>query len=147
MSRPEDRAMGTINVARVVLGGLVAGLVVNIGETILNLFVVARGMEDALRARNLPPVGGGAIGGFVLLAFLLGIATVWLYAAIRPRFGAGPGTAGIAGLAVWFFAYLYNGLGDELLGLFPAGLTTLTLIWGLAEILLGAIAGGWVYRE
>ncbi len=139
--------MGNINVGRVILGGLLAGLVVNIGETILNLFVVARGMEDALKARNLPPPGGGAIGGFVLLAFLLGIATVWLYAAIRPRFGPGAGTAAIAGLAVWFFAYLYGGLGQELLGFFPAGLTMVTLLWGLVEIVLGAVAGGWVYRE
>lgn len=139
--------MGNINVGRVLLGGLLAGLVVNIGETVLNLFVVAQGMEEVLKARNLPPVGGGAITGFVLLAFLLGIATVWLYAAIRPRFGAGVGTAIIAGLAVWFFAYLYGGLGQELIGLVPAGLTVVTLLWGLGEIVLGAIAGGWVYRE
>jgi hypothetical protein len=78
---------------------------------------------------------------------LLGIATVWLYAAIRPRFGPGAGTAAIAGLAVWFFAYLYGGLGQELLGFFPAGLTMVTLLWGLVEIVLGAVAGGWVYRE
>lgn len=139
--------MGNINVGRVLLGGLLAGLVVNISETVLNLFVVAQGMEDALKARNLPPVGGAAIGGFVLLAFLLGIATVWLYAAIRPRFGAGVGTATIAGLAVWFFAYLYGALGQELIGFYPAGLTVVTLLWGLVEIVLGAIAGGWVYRE
>ena len=139
--------MGKINVGRVILGGLLAGLVVNISETVLNLFVIAQGMEEALKARNLPPVGGGAIAGFVLLAFLLGIATVWLYVAIRPRFGAGVSTATVSGLAVWFFAYLYGALGQELVGFFPAGLTVVTLVWGLAEIVLGAIAGGWVYRE
>ena len=139
--------MGNINVGRVIIGGLLAGLVINIGETILNVVVVAQGMEQALKARNLPPLGAGAIGGFVLLAFLLGIATVWLYAAIRPRFGAGAATAAVAGLAVWFFAYLYKGVGQDLIGFFPAGLTILTLVWGLAEIILGALAGSWVYRE
>jgi hypothetical protein len=143
----EERAMGNINVGRVIIGGLLAGLVINIGETILNVVVVAQGMEHALKARNLPPLGADAIGGFVLLAFLLGIATVWLYAAIRPRFGAGAATAGVAGLAVWFFAYLYKGVGQDLIGFFPAGLTILTLVWGLAEIILGALVGSWVYRE
>jgi hypothetical protein len=111
--------MGNINVGRVILGGLLAGLVINIGETVLNLFVVAQGMDHALKARNLPPVGGGAIAG----------------------------TAAMAGLAVWFFAYLYKDVGQDLMGFFPAGLTILTLVWGLVEILAGALAGGWLYNE
>jgi hypothetical protein len=100
-----------------------------------------------LQARNLPPVGGGAIAGFVILAFLLGIATVWLYAAIRPRFGAGVGTAVCAGAFVWFFAYLYGGVALGLMGLFSAKLVTITTLWGLAEIILAAIAGAWLYHE
>ena len=35
--------------------------------------------------------------------------TVWLYAAIRPRFGPGPKTAICAGLIVWGLSYLYRG--------------------------------------
>jgi hypothetical protein len=136
-----------INLGRVVLGGLLAGVVINLGETVLNLVVVAQEMEDSLQARNLPPVGGGAIAGFVILAFLLGIATVWLYAAIRPRFGAGVGTAVCAGAFVWFFAYLYGGVALGLIGLFSAKLVTITTLWGLAEIILAAIAGAWLYHE
>ena len=139
--------MSRINVGRVILGGLLAGLVVNVSETVLNVVVVASSMEAALHERNLPPLGIQPIIGFVLMAFLLGIATVWLYAAIRPRFGAGPGTAVIAGVAVWFFAYLYSGVGTTLMSFLPAGLMTLTLAWGLVEIVLGALAGAWVYRE
>ena len=139
--------MGKINVAKVVMGGLLAGLVVNISETILNLVVVSSDMEAFLQARNLPPLGGSAIGGFIVLAFVAGIATVWLYAAIRPRFGPGPGTAATAGLAVWFFAYLYPGVANGLLGMYPMKLNVVTLAWGLAEIVLGSIAGAWVYAE
>ena len=139
--------MGRINVGRVMLGGMLAGLVVNVSETILNVVVVASSMEAALHERNLPPLGLQPIIGFVVQAFLLGIATVWLYAAIRPRFGAGPGTAVIAGVAVWFFAYLYSGVGTTLMSFLPAGLMTITLAWGLVEIVLGALAGAWVYRE
>jgi hypothetical protein len=139
--------MGSINVGRVILGGLLAGLVVNIAETILNLAVVAQGMEEALRARNLPPVGGPAIGGFVLETFIVGIVTVWLYAAIRPRFGAGPGTAVIAGAVVWFFAYLHQSVALVLMGVFPASVMLVGTVWGLVEIVVASIAGAWVYRE
>ena len=139
--------MSRINVVRVILGGLLAGLVVNVSETILNVVVVASSMEAALHERNLPPLGIQPIIGFVVMAFLLGIATVWLYAAIRPRFGPGAGTAVIAGVVVWFFAYLYSGVGMTLMSFLPAGLMTLTLAWGLVEIVLGALAGAWIYRE
>jgi hypothetical protein len=139
--------MGSINVGRVIAGGLLAGLVVNIGETILNVVVLAQAMEDVLRARNLPVLGGSAIGGFVFFAFILGIATVWLYAAIRPRFGAGAKTAIIAGLAVWYFAYFYRASATVLMGIYPAKLAAVGVVWGLVEICLASIAGAWLYTE
>ncbi len=139
--------MGTINVGRVVLAGLLAGLVINVGETILNVVVLAQAMEDVLRARNLPTLGGSTIGGFIFFAFLLGIATVWLYAAIRPRFGPGPKTAVIAGLFVWYFAYFYSASASVLMGFYPAKVATIGVVWGLVEIVLASLAGAWLYRE
>ena len=59
--------MRKINIGRVLLGGLLAGFIVSVGETILNVAVAGQAMEAALAARNLPPVGGSAIGGFVLI--------------------------------------------------------------------------------
>jgi hypothetical protein len=139
--------MGQINVGRVVAGGLLAGLVINISETILNLFVVAAPMAEALKARNLPEIGGSAIGVFVLLCFGLGISLVWLYAAIRPRYGAGPRTAICAAAAVWWFAYVFPQVGNIAMGLFPAGVTTLATVWGLAEVVIAALVGARLYQE
>jgi hypothetical protein len=139
--------MKSINVTRVVLGGLLAGLVINIGESIFNGWLFAADLEAALTRLNLPMVGGSAIATFVLLAFALGIATVWLYAAIRPRYGAGVGTALCAGAAVWFFAFVYPSVGFIVMGLFPARLIAIGIIWGLGEMLLAAVAGAWLYRE
>jgi hypothetical protein len=136
-----------INVGRVILGGLLAGLVINVGESVLNLFVVAQGMEEALRQRNLNPLGVTPIVGFIAFAFVLGVFTVWLYAAIRPRFGPGVRTAIIAGLAVWFFAYVYGNTAWVLMGFFPAALVAIITVWGLVEIVLASIAGAWAYRE
>lgn len=139
--------MAAINMTRAILGGLLAGLIINISETLLNAVVLARQVEEAVARMNLPPVGGSAIGVFVVMGFLLGIATVWLYAAIRSRYGPGPKTALCAGAAVWAFAYLYPAIGMSVMGMFPAGLTAVSLAWGLGELLIAAAAGGWVYKE
>lgn len=139
--------MKGIDVGRVVLGGLLAGLVIDIGESVLNGWLLAADMEAAMARLNLPPIGGSAIATFVVLGFALGIAMIWLYAAIRPRFGAGVNTALCAGAAVWFFAYLYPTIGFAVMGFFSTRLIVIGLIWGLAEVLIAAVAGAWLYRE
>ena len=139
--------MGGINLGRVVLGGLLAGLVIDVSEYVLNEVVLGEQMDAAMQRLNLPPVGGGAIGVFVVLGFALGIAATGLYAAIRPRFGPGVRTALCAGSTVWFFAYLYPSIGMGVLGFFPTGVITLAVIWGLVELLVAAVLGAWFYQE
>jgi hypothetical protein len=139
--------MNRINVGRVVLGGLVAGLIINIGEVVLNAVVLASEMEALTQARNVPPVGGSAIAGFVMMCFALGIGIVWLYAAIRPRFGAGLGTAVVAAIAVWLLSFGWGILGDTLMQFIPMNITGIALVWSFVEVLAGAIAGAWFYRE
>jgi hypothetical protein len=139
--------MGKINVGRVILGGLAAGLVINIGETVLNLFVLSSEMSEMLKAHNLPDVGGVAIGGFVALCFGLGIVTIWMYAAVRPRYGGGPGTVILTGIAVWLLAFVYPQAGNMLLRMYSPSMFALAVLWGLGEVVLGAFVGAWVYRE
>lgn len=139
--------MARINRGRVLLGGLVAGLIINISEAILNVPVLGARWEEAMGALGLPPASSGAIGLFVFLGFVLGIITVWLYAAMRTRFGPGPMTAFVAGLTVWFLAYLYGSVGLVAMGLFPFNLTLIALVWGLVEMILAALAGAWLYKE
>jgi hypothetical protein len=136
-----------INITRVVLGGLAAGLVINIGEFILNEVVLASRMDAAMARLNLPPIGGTAITAFVILGFVLGIAMTWLYAAIRPRFGAGPTTAAFAGTAVWGFSCLYPNLSLGVAGMFPTDLLMIATVWALVETIAGAVAGAYVYQE
>jgi hypothetical protein len=132
---------------RVIAGGLVAGLIVNVGEAILNVPLLGAQMEEALQARNVPPAGAGAIGYFVVMCFLLGIAIVWTYAAVRPRLGPGPRTAVIVGLLAWFMTLVWSGGTQVALGLMPLNLTILGLAWGLGEIVIASLAGAKLYRE
>ena len=139
--------MAKINMGRVVLGGLLAGLVVNIGEFLFNGVLFGEQMDAASKALGLEPPGGGAIAVFVVQAFVMGIVAVWLYAAIRPRFGAGPGTAVLAGLIVWFLSPAFSTVAYLVMGMFPAKLLAYGLFWTLVEIPLASVAGAWVYRE
>lgn len=92
-----------------ILGGLVAGLAFNLLEAMIGTLVTAKDFQAALSAlgKRMPQTPG-MMAYYVALGFVMGIALVWLYAAIRPRFGAGPGTAVKAGLAVWFIAGLIH---------------------------------------
>lgn len=139
--------MTRMNMTRVILGGLVAGLIINISEFVLNGVVLADAMTTQMAKLNLPPVSSNAMVVFVAMGFVIGIGTLWLYAAIRPRFGAGPKTAAIAGIAVWLLAYVYPTIGMEVTGMFPAQMAAIGLTWGLVEILVAAVAGAYFYQE
>lgn len=139
--------MGTINVGGVIKGGLVAGLLINISETVLNVPVLGARMEAELAARNLPPVGNGAIGLFVAEAFVMGLLTVWLYAAIRPRLGAGPKTAVYAGLFVWVLSTGYSALAFGVMGISSSGVIVISLAWTFVEMIIASTVGAYLYSE
>lgn len=139
--------MGKINVGRVIISGIVAGIILDISGTVLHTVVIGKDWEAAMKALNRPPIGMKAFIGFMILGLVLGLLTMWLYAAIRPRYGAGPKTAVIAGLAVWAFAYFYQTAGSMQMHLFPARLLVIGLAWGLVEMIIASLAGGWFYKE
>ena len=139
--------MNRINYTKVIVGGLLAGLIINIGEFIFNGVLFAEEMNQAMVALNRPPVADSMIIWFLLFAFGLGITLVWLYAAIRPRFGAGVRTAICASLAVWGLAYLYPTLFFIVMQLVPTRMMVLGTVWGLFEVTLAGVAGAWAYKE
>ena len=139
--------MTGINTGKVAVGAIAAGVVINIVETIVNLFVIAGPMEEMLLALNLPAMGGAAMGGFMVLAFTLGFLIVWTYAAIRPRYGAGPSSAMRAGGAIWVAFYFLGTGANWLMGIVSLRLFLITLAYTLPMMLAAAYVGGMVYQE
>jgi len=130
------------------LGGLLAGLVINIVEFITNGVVLRETWGQAMQALGKPAqLSGGAIVIFNIWGFLVGIATVWLYAAIRPRYGAGLKTAIRAGLVTWAVAVFLPNLGNYPLGLFPTRLLVISSTVALVEIVGATLVGAWLYNE
>jgi hypothetical protein len=138
--------MGKINVARVILGGLLAGLIMNISETVLNLYVIGDASAAALQRFGLQFPGPHQIGIFVAMTFVLGIILIFVYAGLRPRFGASAKTAVIAALVVWIVGFM-PAFADVVLGLTPANLLAIAGVWSLVEIIVAAVAGAWLYKE
>lgn len=139
--------MGKINWARVLLGGLLAGVVVNVFEGVVGTFLMEE-YKAALTALGKTMSESPALMAFFLaFGFVYGIFAVWLYAAIRPRYGAGPRTAVCAGFAVWFIGYLLPTFGYAAVGLFPNRLLAIGAVNGLVETILGTLVGAWLYKE
>lgn len=139
--------MSNINLARVLIGGLLAGLVLNVGEFLLNDVVLGTQMREFFARYGIPDPGGSFLIAAVTLSFAVGIILVFLYALIRPRLGPGVKTAIIAGLIMWFGIYVYTGVINGLLFGVPINVMLIGLIWGLLEYLVAAIAGAWAYKE
>jgi len=139
--------MSSMNVGRVIGGGLVAGIIINVVESVMNLTVLADAMGDLYGKMGIGEPGGAAIGGFMVLGFVLGLLVAWTYAAVRPRLGAGPGTAIVAGLAVWTGTSVVPIVGWLLMGMFPVSLGLVFLGYTLVELVVGALVAGAIYKE
>ncbi len=149
--------MTRVNWARVLLGGLLAGVVINTFEFVLHYFVIDEAWRSAWTAAQAaqPTEGesapalmtGAQIAVLNLWGFLVGLVSVWLYVAIRPRHGSGPKTALYAGTVVWALTLLLAAIKPDV----GAGLSTMAIfssvVVGFAEINLGTLLGAGQYRE
>ena len=138
--------MSKINYGRVILGGLLAGLVLNIGEYLLNEVVLHQQMQEFFTRLHITPAAN-FIPIAVVITFLLGIVIVCLYAMIRPRYGAGPKTAVCAASVIWFCVYFYCGVLNAALFGLATSFVVIGMVWGIVEYSLAAIAGAWLYKE
>lgn len=139
--------MRGIRMRRVLAGGLVAGVVINVFEWLGSLLY----MEEMLAALEVHDLSFETTPGMVVVSlfmgFVAGFVAVWFYAACRPRFGPGPGSAAKVAVFLFLGGYLLAIVGYSFLGIFPTRLLTLWAGVALVEMVVATIAGAWVYRE
>jgi hypothetical protein len=140
--------MERINIGRVFLGGIVAGIVANILGYLVDGVILAPQWTSAMKVLGKGDFTVNQIVAFNVIGLAYGVFAVWLYAAIRPRYGAGPKTAICAGLAVWVAGNLLPNAGlMGVTGLFPSDLTTMTTLAGAVEWTAAILAGAALYKE
>ncbi|MFI5235575.1 MAG: hypothetical protein ACHQXA_07695 [Gemmatimonadales bacterium] len=138
-----------INTGRVIGGGLAAGLVMNLIDGPVNGVLLAAQWNAETNALNpglMAKAGTGSMVGWIITDFIVGIMLVWVYAAIRPRFGPGPRTAMLASLATWFVGHAFFA-SYTFMGLYSSTLIGLVSLGGLVSALAGGWVGAKLYQE
>ena len=139
-----------INASKVVVGGLVAGVVANIvGFVLFGMLLGPRFQAELTSAAPALASRGGSgmdVATQVVNSFIIGFLLVWLYAAMRPRFGPGPKTAMLAAVPVWICGLIFH---TDLLLLGTVTTATYLLASGAAAVQLLAACwiGGILYTE
>jgi hypothetical protein len=83
----------------------------------------------------------------VLIALLMGLALVFFYAAVRPRFGPGPETALIVAFALWLGLYVPSLIGYDMIKIYSRTMLYQWGLVGLLEMTVASVIGAWIYRE
>ncbi len=140
--------MAQLNSSRVVVGGLAAGLVMNIIDATTNGFLLGARWKAETEALNPGLIAKAESGtlGWVLVDFILGILTVWVYAAIRPRLGPGPRTAFMAAFIIWLAAHAAYA-SYAFMGYYSWSLIGASTVGGLVASLAGGYVGARLYKE
>jgi hypothetical protein len=142
--------MGRINIRKLLLGGLVAGVVLAIIDVAMYGAILKAPMAQAWKAVGRPTMSDTQrdleVPMSIFLDLVAGVLLVWIYASIRPRFGAGPGTALKAGLASWFLASVLSAA-LAVQGVMPLGVMILTSLVLLIEYPLAVVLGARLYSD
>ena len=140
--------MGKINYRRVILGGIVAGIVATLLDWFSNAVLLGHLWDDAMKSLNRPTAFSGTfLGGLIVVELVGGILAVWTYAAIRPRFGAGMRTATYAGLLIWALAGVLPTTMNVLTTTMGRRLALYTTLLGLVSSIVATVAGAALYKE
>jgi hypothetical protein len=141
--------MASINAGRVVIGGLLAGVVMNAFDMFWNGVVLMDDMMGIAQRLGMDPAAATSFSSaipWIAVDFVIGLAVVWNYAAIRPRFGAGVRTALLAGVAPWLTATAVV-FGFTSMGLMPMAAFVKGTLATIVTMAMGSIAGAWAYKE
>ena len=140
--------MATINTQKMFLGGVGAFVVLYIADGLLNGVILADQWAAYQKSIGKPGAfSGGQLAFFGLLDVIAGLTVAWLYAAIRPRFGAGPGTAIKAGVCAWVLTALVPNAFLTASEAMPARLMYIGTSVAIVQYILAALVAGFIYTE
>jgi hypothetical protein len=139
-----------MNYQRIVIGGLVAGVICFIGDGVVHgVLLQARWMEIAntLRITVTEAERRASMPWYVLYDLVKGLAAVLVYALMRPRLGPGPRTAVIAGLVTWALCIPIPLAGMLPMHFFGRKFALLWSVYGAFPIVIAMVVGAALYKE
>jgi len=131
------------NIKSLILGGVVAGLLINAVEYLIHGVLLNPQWIAAFAALGKTPTGWTT---FIPSNFLVGIIGIWVYTKFRPNYGPGPKTALRAALSIWIVFWVIPMMALQPMDLFPNMLVFTTIIVGLLDSIPAILLGAWIYR-
>jgi hypothetical protein len=138
--------MARINVTRVIVAGLAAGVVANGLDFAGGLLIQDEQIAQAQRLNLDPAALEASFPAWIAIDFVYGLLLAFAYAAMRPRFGPGPRTAIIAG-ATLFVTVTAVLAGFMTMGMFTQGLFVKGAILSAVTTLAASLTAGALYQE
>ena len=141
--------MAGINTNRVIVGGLLAGVVGNALDMFWNLVVLRDDMMAIAQRLGMDAQTATSFSTglpWIIVDFVFGLVVVWNYAAVRPRLGPGPRTAILAGLVPYLCATAVV-FGFTTMGLMSMSAFLKGSLASLVTTVVSSLAGAWAYTE
>jgi hypothetical protein len=140
--------MGKINLVRLLIAGLVAGVVGDILGYLVDGVLLAQNWSDGMLALGRNELSAAQIVEFNLLGIVFGIVSIVIYVAFRQLFGANWKTAVYAGVTAWVIGVLLPNTDFMVVTeLFSKHLAFYTTAGGLVEAVAGTVAGAYLYKQ
>jgi len=140
-----EARVGKMNWRRVLACGILAGVVWTALSAVVTV-VAGQAFSRAVPGNRLAAPSASLIAFLSAVNLAEGVWAMWLYAAIRPRYGGGPRAAVVVGLAWWVVSTLVDVTWGSF-GFVPAGALVGPAAASLPATVLAAIAGAWRYTE
>jgi len=137
-----------MNTKRIVIGGIVAGVVVWLVDGLTNGLVLMeryKALQQAGVYYAQPRLPFFAV--WIVLTLGIGLGLAWLYAAVRKQLGPGPGTAVLVGLVVGLMTYVPSSVATYAWTHEGGRVALARLVAGLVGSVVGALVAGAIYKE
>ena len=141
--------MPQINWARLLIGTLVAAIIMFFSDGFFHEMVAKADWKAVYAALNAkePEPHGSSMAYFAVFEIGRAFTALLFYATMRTRFGAGPKTAVLAGIAGWVAFSLTGPVQFIPLGFFSTALWLKVGAFHLVVSIVATLAGAALYKE
>jgi len=136
-----------MRIGSLLLGGLVAGLVINLSGMAVVRFLLGPGYVESLMSHVPGPVGPATLVRHLAVRFGFGLLGVALFAVLRPQFHGTVPAAVAAGVFLFLAAYVPLAMMLNEIAVLVGWKLWATLAWGAAEAIVAVLLGSLLYER
>ncbi|MCX7829497.1 MAG: hypothetical protein N2445_00340 [Acidobacteria bacterium] len=137
-----------MNYKRILIGGIVAGFIINIIDFLVMILFTGK-LYEKLQAKGLilksPRLPFEYM--WILGMFVMGLLLAWFYAVARPRLGAGPLTALLVSFVLALMVHVPYNFAEASWSITGRLIPLVRMISGIIEYVIAGYVAAWIYKE